>query len=81
MLNAAFIAWCAYAVVVLREGLRGPNQPLITVPRLLVLAVGYAFVLPRIVEEMTAPLRALRVGAAGRHAVAVAILAAIWSTT
>ena len=33
LLNMAFIAWCIYAVVVLREGLHGPNMPLITIPR------------------------------------------------
>jgi len=79
-LNAAFIAWGVYAVVVLREGLHGPNQPLITVPRLLVLALCYAFVLPRVVEEMTGSMHALRAVAAGCHAVAFAILAAVWWT-
>lgn len=77
-LNAAFIAWCVYAVVVLREGLHGPNQPLITVPRLLVLAGFYAFVLPQAVEEMSASLRVVRSWATGCHAVAFAVLGAVW---
>jgi len=50
-LNAAFLAWSVYAVQILHEGLHSTNSPLIVVPRLLVLAVFYAFAIPRLVED------------------------------
>ena len=50
-LNAAFLAWSVYAVLVLHEGLHSTNSPLIVVPRLLVPATFYAFAIPRLVSD------------------------------
>jgi len=72
-LNAAFLAWSVYAVQILHEGLHSTNSPLIVVPRLLVLAVFYAFAMPRMVTSPTRR-RVFRYAVAGCYAVAFAIL-------
>ena len=74
-LNAAFLAWSVYAVQILHEGLHSTNSPLIVVPRLLVLAVFYAFAMPRVVESPKRQ-RVFRYAVAGCYAVAFAILCA-----
>jgi hypothetical protein len=50
-LNIAFLAWSAYAVQVLHEGLHSTNSPLIAVPRLLVVAGFYALAVPQMVAD------------------------------
>jgi hypothetical protein len=49
-INVAFLAWCSYAVLVLRGGLHSVDSPLIVVPRLLVMAMFYAFAVPQLVS-------------------------------
>ena len=49
-INVAFLAWCGYAVLVLHGGLHSVDSPLIVVPRLLVMAVFYAFAVPQLVS-------------------------------
>ena len=72
-LNAAFLAWSVYAVLVLHEGLHSTNSPLIVVPRLLVLATFYAFAIPRLVSDAS-ERSAFRYGIAGCYLVAFVIL-------
>jgi len=79
-LNALFLAWSIYAVQFLHEGLHSTNSPLIVVPRLLVLAVFYAFVIPRLVDDV-ARQRVFRYALAGSYGAAFVILSmtADWS--
>ena len=74
-LNAAFLAWSVYAVLVLHEGLHSTNSPLIVVPRLLVLATFYAFAIPRLVSD-AGERSVFRYGIAGCYLVAFVILCA-----
>ena len=77
-LNAAFIAWSVYAVMVLREGIHSPNSPLITIPRLLILALFYELVFPAAVDDMAGRTRVLRHVAAACHLVAFVALMIVW---
>jgi hypothetical protein len=77
-LNAAFIAWCAYAVEVLREGIHSPNSPLVTIPRLLFLALFYELVFSVAVDEVPKRLRVFRHTAAACHLVAFVALMVLW---
>lgn len=74
-INAMFLAWSVYAVEVMQEGLHSTNSPLIVVPRLLVLAVFYAFAMPRVVHDASRQ-RAFRYAIPACHAVAFVILCA-----
>ena len=77
-LNAAFIAWCVYAVVVLREEIDGPNSPLVTIPRLLGLALFYELVFPAVVDQVPSRMHAFRHVAAACHLVAFVVLTVSW---
>jgi hypothetical protein len=72
-LNAVFLACSVYAVQFLHEGLHSTSSPLIVVPRLLVLAVFYAFAIPRLVED-PAKRWVFRYAVAGAYGVAFVIL-------
>lgn len=74
-LNAAFLAWTAYAVQVLHGGLHSTNSPLIVVPRLLVLATFYALAVPQMVAEL-GKRRVFRYAFAGCYLVEFGVLVA-----
>jgi hypothetical protein len=77
-LNAAFIGWCVYAVEVLREGIHSPNSPLITIPRLLFVALFYVLVFPAAVDEMSQRMRVFRRSAIACNLLAFVALMAAW---
>jgi len=77
-LNAAFIAWCVYAVEVLREGVESANSPLVTIPRLLILALFYELVFPAVVDEAPSRMRVFRHAAAACNLVAFVALMVSW---
>jgi 4-hydroxybenzoate polyprenyltransferase len=77
-LNAAFIAWCVYAVEVLREGVESANSPLVTIPRLLILALFYEFVFPAAVDDVPSRMRVFRHAAAACNLVAFVALMISW---
>ena len=75
-LNLAFLAWTAYAVIVLHAGLHSTSSPLIVVPRLLVLAAFYALAVPQMVTEPGAR-RVFRYAFAVAYLIAFAVLFAM----
>ena len=77
-LNAAFIGWCVYAVEVLREGIHSPNSPLVTIPRLLVVALFYGWVFTVVVDTVPDRLRLFSRTAAACHLVAFVALMVVW---
>jgi len=81
-LNALFVAWSVYAVLLLHGGLHSTNSPLIVIPRLLVLALFYALAVPKLVED-SRRRRVFRYAIAGSDAIVFAALciAAGWVGT
>ena len=75
-LNVVFVAWTAYAVLVLHEGLHGTSSPLIVVPRMLVLAAFYALAVPQMVVD-PGKRRVFRYVFAASYVVAFGVLFAI----
>ena len=81
-LNALFVAWSVYAVLLLHGGLHSTNSPLIVIPRLLGLALFYALAVPKLVED-SKRRRVFRYAIAGSDAIVFAALciAAGWVGT
>ena len=77
-LNVAFIAWCVYAVEVLREGVQSPNSPLVTIPRLLIVALFYGLVFSVVVDTVPDRLRVFSRTAAACNLVAFVALMVVW---
>ena len=77
-LNVAFIAWCVYAVQVLREDIHGANSPLITIPQLLIVALFYGWVFSVVLDTVPDRLRAFSRTAAACNFVAFVVLMVVW---
>jgi len=75
-LNIVFVAWTAYAVQVLHEGLHSTSSPLIVVPRMLVLAAFYALAVPQMVADPV-KRRVFRYAFAVSYVIAFGVLFAI----
>lgn len=73
-ISAAFIAWSWYAVEVLDVDPHSPNSPFVTIPRLLLVAVFYLWVLPRVVDAIPRSFDRLRFGLSAAHVVVFLVL-------
>lgn len=74
LLTLAFIGWSYYAIEVLDEDPHGPNSPFVTIPRLLLVAVFYVVVLPRVVDTLPRRIERLRYALATAHLVVFIVL-------